>query len=113
MVSITPLLLMKALDGLSLRSEVTAANIANAGSAGYRPQRVTFEAALIEAAAQGPSAIQAVSPKIDRPIDGADEGVRLDLELATAATTTTRYSALAELLNRRLQIEALAVSGGR
>lgn len=113
MDSITPLLLMKALDGLSLRAEVTAANIANAGTAGYRPQRVTFEDALIQAAAKGPGAVQAVAARIDRPADVAGAGLRLDLELATAATTTTRYSALAELLNRRLQIQALAVSGGR
>lgn len=113
MDSITPLILMKALDGLSLRAEVTAANIANGGTQGYRPQRVTFEDALIQAAAKGPQALEAVTAKVERPIDVAGEGLRLDLELATAATTTTRYSALAELLNRRLQIQALAVSGGR
>lgn len=112
---ITPALLLKALDGLSLRAEATAQNLANANSPGYQPLAVTFEDALQQAAARrDPAAIDAVQPRVGLALgdDGSSE-LRLDLEMATATQTATRYAALVELLNRRLQIEALAVSGSR
>ena len=112
---VTPVLLLKALDGLWLRSMVTAQNIANANSPGYRPLAVSFEDALEHAAqSRDVAAIRAVQPRVGRTIgqDGNAE-LRLDLELATGAQTATRYAALAELLSRRLQIEALATSGTR
>jgi flagellar basal-body rod protein FlgB len=112
---ITPALLLKALDGLTLRSIVTAQNIANANSPGYRPLAVNFEDALKRAAATGDvRAIEAVEPRIGQVVDqDGDSKLRLDLELATDAQTASRFAALAELLNRRLQLEALSVSGTR
>ena len=101
-------LIMKSLDGLSLRTAVTAQNIANANSPGYRPQRVTFEDAL--RLADGPAAIARVEPQI---VANENRALRVDLELATATTTAGRYGALVELLNRQLQIEAVAASGAR
>ena len=44
-------LITKSLDGLALRLEVSATNIANANSRTYRPSRVTFEDSLRAAAA--------------------------------------------------------------
>ncbi|WP_217896645.1 flagellar basal body rod protein FlgB [Novosphingobium sp. B 225] len=112
---ITPALLLKALDGLSLRAMATAQNIANANSPGYRPLAVTFEDALQQAAARHDLAgIEAVQPRIGLALrdDGSTE-LRLDLEMATANQTATRYAALVELLNRRLQIEAMVTTGNR
>lgn len=112
---ITAAVLMKTLDGLALRAEVNAHNIANAGTAGYRPHRVSFEAALADAARSGSeTAIAAVRPEIaiDRSFRPGD-ALRLDLEMAEAASTAGRYGAVVELLNRHAQIAALAVSGGR
>ncbi len=112
--AITEALLLKAMDGLSLRATVTAQNIANANSPGYWPLAVTFEDALLKAAGRGADAIAAVTPRIAPAFDSAGKPeMRLDLELATASATSGRYAALAELLNRRLQLEALAVSGTR
>lgn len=106
-------IVMKMLDGLDARAIATAQNIANAGSPGYRPVRVTFEQALRDAAGS-PAAIQGLRPEYGQETaSGTQEDVRLDLEMATASATATRYAALADLLNRQLQIEALAVSGGR
>jgi flagellar basal-body rod protein FlgB len=110
----TTSLLLKALDGLWLRSAVTAHNIANANTPNYRPLKVSFEAALKVAAGRDAAALEAVSPKIDIAID--DEGrseLRTDLEMATATSTAGRYGTIAELLNRQLQIQALALSGSR
>jgi flagellar basal-body rod protein FlgB len=106
---ITSALIVKALDGLSMRSVATAENIANAGSPGFRPLRVSFEAALAAAAGRGPGAIDAVRPRLGGAAPG--EAVRVDLELATASATALRYSALTELLSRQMQLEAIAVRG--
>ncbi|HWW12835.1 MAG TPA: hypothetical protein VN018_09970 [Brevundimonas sp.] len=97
-----------------MRAAANSQNIANAGTAGYRPVRVSFEAALAEAAGQGLSAIANV--QADVAVDPAfqpGDALRLDLEMAEAASTAGRYGALVELLNRQTQITALAVSGGR
>lgn len=112
--AISPALLLKALDGLTLRMQVTAHNIANANSPSYRPLAVTFEDALRTAASGQASDVEAVHPRITPLVDSSGRNsMRLDLELATAASTAGRYAALSELLNRHLQLEALAVSGTR
>lgn len=103
-------LLLKSLDGLAARQAVTAQNIANAGTVGYRPLRVTFEAALAQAANRDVQAVRGVEPKT--ALSGATD-LRLDLELATASTTSMRYAALIEILNRQMQLHGLAVSGGK
>lgn len=114
MDAISASLALKAMDGLLLRQTATAENIANVQTRGYRPLKVSFEEALIEAASRGPGAIEAVPPTMVRvDPDPASPGVRLDMELATAAATTGRYGALVEMLNRQLQINTIAVSGGR
>jgi flagellar basal-body rod protein FlgB len=106
--------ILKALDGLSARATVTAQNVANANSPGYRPLKVSFEAALREAAAAGNQAVHAVLPQIVPALtDDGRSDLRLDLELATMSSTAGRYGSLVEILNRQLQIGALAVSGSR
>lgn len=114
MIAVSSALLLQAMDGLSLRATVTAQNIANANSPGYRPLAVTFEDALRKAARIGGVAVSGVTPRVVPAFNSSGRPeMRLDLELATASATSGRYAALAELLNRRLQLEALAVSGSR
>lgn len=112
---LTNAVLLKAMDGLALRALVTSHNIANAGSPGYRPLAVDFEAALASAAARRDvAAVGAVQPHIAQAVDAQGRSdLRLDLELANSAETASRYTALAELLNRRLQLQSLATSGSR
>lgn len=112
MDAITAAVTIKALDGLTDRSIVTAQNIANANTPGYRPLRVTFEGALIGASNKGLGAIRGVTSKVEAvtETDGRPADLRLDLELATASETAMRYAALIEVLNREMQIDGLAVS---
>jgi flagellar basal-body rod protein FlgB len=113
MPKLSSIIALKALDGLWARASVTSQNIANASSPGYRPLRVTFEQALVEAATQGPDAVEALQPKIDHdPSPAAAQGVRLDLEMATASSTAMRYAALIEILGRRGQSFQTAMQGG-
>lgn len=112
---ITAAILMKSLDGLALRAAATSQNIANAHTPNYRPVRVSFEAALADAArTRSPAEINALRAQVETdPSFIAGDAVRLDLEMADAAATADRYGALVELLNRQTQIMSLAISGGR
>lgn len=109
MTSLSAITALKALDGLTRRSVVTAENIANAGTPGFAPLRVSFEKALAAAAASGdPEAVRAVEPSVNAN-PGAD--LRVDLEMATASSTQLRYAGLIEMLNRQFQLQALAIKG--
>jgi flagellar basal-body rod protein FlgB len=108
---ITALTTLRALDGLSLRAEATAQNVANAATPHYRPVRVRFEDSLARAAKEGDAVLRAWSPALERLASEEEGSSRLDLELASASATALRYSALVEVLNRQLQIDALAVTG--
>lgn len=115
MDSVSSILILKSLDGLSARSAATAQNIANAGTPSYRPVRVTFEDALRAAARTNLSALSNVQPRLELApnLKGQGTGMRLDLELAMAAQTAGRYGALIEVLSRQLQLDSTAISGGR
>jgi len=106
-------LVIKALDGLNTRQQVTAHNIANASTPGFRPLRVTFETALARAATTGDVAGVEARIEPDPAFAGAADGLRLDLELATSAQTASRYAALVDVLSRQLQLQSLAMTGGR
>jgi flagellar basal-body rod protein FlgB len=108
------LLVIKALDGLEARSVVTAQNIANAGTPNYRPLRLSFETALKDAALRGDDAVRQVPLSAQAALPGApDDGLRVDLEMATASSTALRYSALIEVLSRQGQLESEALTGNR
>lgn len=114
MEPITSAILLKCLDGLTTRASATAQNIANAGSPGYRPVRVSFEESLALAAGQGPDAVAQVVPSTHfDPTWSTSDTLRLDLEITDAVMTSGRYNAVVEILNRHMQLSALAVSGGR
>ncbi|MEJ0027193.1 MAG: hypothetical protein WDN01_14285 [Rhizomicrobium sp.] len=108
----TAVLAIKALDMLGRRAEVTAENLANAGTPGYRPLHLSFEDALKVAATEGDAAVRQLQPTVERSVTGTGNGeMRADLEMATASATAGRYAALVDVLTRQLQIEALAITG--
>ncbi|QNA82925.1 hypothetical protein G4G27_02040 [Sphingomonas sp. So64.6b] len=114
MDAISTAIISKALDGLSLRAQATAQNIASASSRDFRPVQVKFEERLRAAAAKGADAVRDVALQMTRvdPSALGDEP-RLDLELATASETALRYTALLDLLGRQMQISRVAVRGGQ
>jgi flagellar basal-body rod protein FlgB len=103
-------LAVKALDGLTMRMGAIAHNLANAGSPRFQPLHVDFEAALRKAAEQGPGAVDRLrfAFTAGRPYDGGEDR-RIDLSIADAAQTAMRYSALVDLLGRRLAIRQSAI----
>jgi flagellar basal-body rod protein FlgB len=114
----------KALDGLFARQTATAHNVANAGSDGFTPVRVSFEDALRDAAALRAGDTQAavlarvasvrphVNTSFDAPLLPGSNTVRLDQEIATASVTSARYAMLTGMLDRTMQIGQLAIKGG-
>lgn len=114
MDAITPVIINKALDGLSLRQQATAQNIASASSRDFRPVQVRFEQSLTVAAARGGDAVRALDLRMTAAPESALGGEpRLDLELATASETAMRYSALLDVLGREMQILRTAARGGQ
>lgn len=107
-------LITKSLDGLSLRSMVTAQNIANANTPNYRPLRVSFENALRAASQSGGDIDQAVPLRLTQePATGTNGGERMDMELATQSETALRYGALIDVLGRELQLQHTIIRGGQ
>ncbi|MDZ7282805.1 hypothetical protein N4G62_12280 [Sphingomonas sanguinis] len=114
MDALTPLIIAKALDGLTARAEASAANIANASTRGYRPMRVDFEDSLRAAAGQGAAAVAGVRPdRVTAALPVFGNEARLDLELATASATSMRYAALVDVLGREMGLMRAALAGGR
>lgn len=99
--------MLKALDGLTTRAELTAANIANANTPSYRARHLSFETSLAAAAGESAAAVRAVQPSISQE----QRDMRLDLELSTASSTSLRYAALIDILSRQLELDALAIKG--
>jgi flagellar basal-body rod protein FlgB len=120
--SITTQALSMALDASTLRQQVLAANIANANTIDYIPQRLTFgdqmEEALRGVQMRGTtdslslSAVQMqLVPALD--LNGQIAPVQLDAEMAEVARNAVHYQALVKGLSRHFAILSSAVSDGK
>lgn len=104
-----------ALDAASLRQQVIAANIANAGRPDDAAQRVRFSAELTragEAARHGTATLRAQVETL-RDLDGRPRPVQLDAEVAALGQNTTHYQALLRALGQHYALLANAVSEGK
>ncbi len=116
--SLTVAAVSSALDAASMRQQVIASNIANAGRSDYVAQRVSFEATLADQAARvdGERSMpfelrMRIVP--DLAADGTARPIQLDAEVGAMAQNSTHYQALVRGLNRYLSVMASAVSEGR
>lgn len=126
--------LARALDALALRQEVTASNVANADTPGFRAQAVRFEellqAMLTNSFAPLPltrTNLRHLSPTPTTPasvelqvvdLTGTryrNDGNNVDIEreMGLLAETALRYSAVSEALARRLALLRAMASGGQ
>lgn len=97
-----------ALDALAQRRRITADNVANAMTPGYRAQELDFEASLAAAIAGGDvsAARMTTTQTADAPrADG--NNVQLDKELA--GTSGLHFEALVQVMNFKHQIFSAAV----
>jgi flagellar basal-body rod protein FlgB len=108
-----------ALKGLSLRQRAIASNLANVDTPGYKALRVRFEDRLKEAIRNRRLDDESAfaGPKVE--IDGATtmrndgNNVDIDEQLVLLNDTVLRYSALVQVMNRRLGMLRAAVTEGR
>ncbi|MBL8515547.1 MAG: flagellar basal body rod protein FlgB [Betaproteobacteria bacterium] len=111
-----------ALDAASLKQQVIAANIANAGVEGYSRRDVSF-ASQIEAARQvlerdgvlDASLLEGMRPAVEvrtRP-GGEALPVQLDQEMVAMAENAVRYQMLVKALTRQMNLLATAAGDGK
>ncbi|HHT26247.1 MAG TPA: flagellar basal body rod protein FlgB [Firmicutes bacterium] len=120
----TSAVLERTLDALGLRQRVTAHNVANVNTPGYKPLAVSFEAELrkalqIDAAAGGKNPQTATRFTIGLA-EGPGAGVRIDgnavdidKEMVTTAKTTLAYQAVTQQWSDLYGRLRMAVREGR
>ena len=111
----------QALNGLARRQEITAHNIANIDTPGYRAQQVDFETALKRLSGTNrhipvqsthikhlASPSRSVRFEVENQKGGTERAdgnnVDIDLELATQTETGVRYQTLTNLVSRKLKL---------
>lgn len=105
-------LLAQAVDVSALRQAVYAANIANAGTDGYRRMEVVFDQALQRFSMQMASRSDVSSAQTALVVPTHD-AVKLDEEMARMAQNSLRYETLIGAYDRTLSTMRLAIREGR
>ena len=95
--------LAAALDGVSLRQQVIADNIANVDTPGFRASSVDFESSLRDAISDGDlsGGMQAVAQPTDTPVGANDNNVDLRKETMAAIQSQFQYQLLTRAASDR------------
>ncbi|HMQ52399.1 MAG TPA: flagellar basal body rod protein FlgB [Anaerolineae bacterium] len=121
------------LNGLAQRQRVTAHNVANVDTPGFKAQRVDFEAQLQRELKQEteiglplsttapahlhfqsrPGAELSTVSSLDTDLRNDENNVDIDLEMTTLAETAIRYQALTQLASKKLAMLRSIVRDGR
>jgi flagellar basal-body rod protein FlgB len=98
--------LERAMDGVAMRQRISAQNIANALTPGYKAQTVSFESDLASALANGQDASQAAVTvqQSDAPADERGNSVDLATESTSLMTSGLQYESLVAATNYRLGV---------
>ncbi len=119
----TSIAVQRGLEGAARRQEAIAANIANAETPGYRPQRVAFEQSLRAAIERERSstpgtmrshAVDGVRPHVSHQpvLTSHPATIELEREMSDLAKTSLHYDALTRVLSKRLGMLRTAITGG-
>lgn len=109
--------LASALDGVALRQQVTANNIANVDTPGFRASSVDFESQLNAAINDGsfdsgtPVSVQATTTPTDTPVGANGNNVDLRKETMSAIQSQFQYQILTRAVSERFNLIKTAVSG--
>ena len=120
--AVTTTALSAALDAASRRQALVAANVANAGSEGFMPLRLSFDAQVEEARTvlrdrgfldgAGLDALRSLA-QVAPESSTTETGVQLDAEMAELARNAVQFQALLQGVTRHLSMLALAAADGR
>jgi flagellar basal-body rod protein FlgB len=104
-----------ALDGLSLRQRVTADNIANIDTPGFRAATVDFETSLQTAIADGSLAsgesVAATTGLATTPVGPNGNNVDLQSETMTAMRSVFQYQLMTRAVDDRYSLVKTAIGG--
>lgn len=113
--------LASALDGISLRQQVIADNIANVDTPGFRASSVDFESQLKSAIAdgtfvnghseQGTDPVGATTSPTDTPVGANGNNVDLRKETMAAVQSQFQYQILTRAVNERFNLVKTAATG--
>lgn len=107
--------LRTALDGLSLRQRVSADNIANIDTPGFRAATVDFETSLQTALADGSlasgAAVTPTSGFANTPVGPDGNNVDLQTETMTAMRSVFQYQLMTRAVDDRYSLVKTAIGG--
>jgi flagellar basal-body rod protein FlgB len=106
--------LNSALDGMSLRQNVIADNIANVDTPGFRARSVDFETSLKSAIAGGSvdaDSVSATTTPTATPVGANGNNVDLRKETMAAMQTVYQYQMVSRSASDRLELMRTAVAG--
>ena len=109
--------LASALDGVTLRQRVTADNIANVDTPGFRASSVDFETQLRAAISDGSlqdgqsESVTATTSPTDTPVGANGNNVDLRKETMAAVQSQFQYQMLTRAVNDRFNLVKTAVTG--
>ena len=96
-----------ALDAVSLRQRVTADNIANIDTPGFRAVSIEFESSLRSALTDGDprnDTVTASTRLTETPVDGTGNSVDLRKETLTAMQSQYQYAMLTRAVTNRFEL---------
>lgn len=112
--------LQAALNGLNLRQQVTANNIANADTPGFKAQTVQFEDQLqwaMSTASNNATLQTEAAPEINvapGQVGKMDNNsVDMDQQLLTMTDTSMRYNAVTRILSDRIALYRSVITDGK
>jgi flagellar basal-body rod protein FlgB len=97
--SVTINALTSALDGLALRQQTIAQNIANVNTPNYRAKVVSFEQALSTSVQSGDGTAVATTTTSDAPTQQNGNNVSMDTETLNNIETVLRYQFATRAVN--------------
>lgn len=102
-------LLAKAMDAYALRQKITAANVSNLETPGYKKLSVSFEDELLKAANSNMDdrALDSVQPEIVE----SDQAPVLEEELMEMADTQVRVNMVTRALRQNFELIRSGISG--
>ena len=110
--------LASALDGVALRQRVTADNIANVDTPGFRATSVDFETQLKAAISDGsftegpgPDSVTATTVPTDTPVGANGNNVDLRKETMAAVQSQFQYQILTRAVTERFDLVKTAAAG--
>ncbi len=100
-----------ALDGVAERQRVTAHNIANVNTPGFRSARVEFESELARALERGNGVrdVDSATVGANTPINVRGNDVALEQENRELITSSIQYEALVNAMNHQFTLLRTAV----